>query len=217
MPSVATILARKPRRARLNNNVFVNCPFDEDYRTCLEAIVFAIEMANYDVRCALEEHDGGDIRLDKLCRMIAQCDRSIHDLSRVELNENSLPRFNMPFELGLVIGAKRFGSERQRSKSAVIMVSEPYRLPIYLSDLGGNDPLAHRGNASSIVRIVRDSLHRYPSGQPLPGATHLTKILRQFYSDLPRLARAARLTMEEVHPFRGYRNFLVPRYFTWVA
>lgn len=186
----------------------MNCPFDEDYRLCFEAIVFCVEMALYDVRCALEEHDAGDIRLDRLCRIISQCDRSIHDLSRVELNENELPRFNMPFELGLVIGAKRFGGVRQRSKSAVIMVREPYRLPVYLSDLGGNDPAAHRGDPVVVVRIVRDSLHRYPSGQPLPGAAHLNEVLRQFYSDLPKLARAARLTMEEVHPFRGYRNFL---------
>ena len=186
----------------------MNCPFDEDYRLCFEAIVFTIEMAHYAVRCALEEHDAGDIRLDRLCRMIAKCDRSIHDLSRVELNENALPRFNMPFELGLMIGAKRFGNARQRIKSAVIMVREPYRLPVYLSDLGGNDPAAHHGNPSAVVRILRDSLHRYPSGQLLPGAAHLNVILRQFYADLPGLARAARLTMDEVHPFRGYRNFL---------
>lgn len=55
----------------------------------------------YRVRCALEEDDSGNIRLDKLVALIRESPRSIHDLSRIELGENDLPRFNMPFELGM--------------------------------------------------------------------------------------------------------------------
>jgi len=36
-------------------------------------------------------------------------DSVYHDISRTELNEHSLPRFNMPLELGLFLGASRFG------------------------------------------------------------------------------------------------------------
>jgi hypothetical protein len=49
-------------------NVFINCPFDDAYSSCFEALVFTITASGYRARCALEEEDGGDIRFDKLCR-----------------------------------------------------------------------------------------------------------------------------------------------------
>jgi hypothetical protein len=62
----------------------------------------------------------------------------------------------MPFELGLALGAKRFGRRpRDRIK---IMVGERYKLPAYLSDLGGNDPDAHEHEPDKVIRIVRNYL-----------------------------------------------------------
>jgi hypothetical protein len=53
----------------------------------------------------------------------------IHDVSRVELDEsNKLPRFNMPLELGLFLGAKSFSDEaRQKKKRCLILDSDPHR------------------------------------------------------------------------------------------
>ena len=125
-------------------NVFVNVPFDKTYEPLFEALVFTTLRLRLRVRCALEHDDSGDIRLDKLVQLIRESPRSIHDLSRIEAGQNDLPRFNMPFELGLALGAKRFG---QRPGDRIkIMVAEPYRLPAYLSDLGGNDPSAHQND-----------------------------------------------------------------------
>jgi hypothetical protein len=92
-------------------NVFINCPFDEGYKSCFEALIFTITASGYQVRCALEENNAGNIRFDKLCQLIEASDRSVHDLSRVELNPLGFPRFNMPFEFGLCLGAKRFGGK----------------------------------------------------------------------------------------------------------
>jgi hypothetical protein len=44
--------------------------------------------------------------------MIGECDYGIHDLSRVEVDAGGIPRFNMPMELGLHLGARLFGSGR---------------------------------------------------------------------------------------------------------
>jgi hypothetical protein len=126
-----------------NRNVFINCPFDADYRACFEALLFTVMVSGYRVRCALEDDDAANIRFDKLRRLIRESPRTIHDLSRTELGENELPRFNMPFELGLAMGAKHFGGPKRRKNTALIMVRERYALPAYLSDLGGNDPTAH--------------------------------------------------------------------------
>ena len=78
----------------MNEHVFINCPFDEEYRDCFEAILFTLTyIAGYSARSALEEDDSGDIRFEKLCRLIETCDTTLHDLSRVEVSTSGLPRF----------------------------------------------------------------------------------------------------------------------------
>lgn len=56
----------KPHRL----NVFVNAPFDDDYAPLLDALIFTIYACGLRARCALEENDSGDIRLDKLIRIV---------------------------------------------------------------------------------------------------------------------------------------------------
>jgi hypothetical protein len=189
-------------------NVFINCPFDDQYRTCFEALVFTITARGFRVRCALEEETSGDIRYDKLCRLIAESDRSIHDLSRTEIGDNEPPRFNMPFELGLAFGAKRFGGPRQRVKTALIMVAEKYRLPVYLSDLAGNDPAIHNRDPLEVIRIVRRYLHATPEGRVLPGAARFGELFEKFRSDLPNIAEQYNIGLKECDPFRDYATYM---------
>lgn len=186
------------------HSVFINCPFHDDYKASFEALIFTVTASDYQVRCALEDNSSGDIRFDKLCRLIQTSDRSVHDLSRVELNPIGLPRFNMPFELGLFMGAKRFGGKRQRTKSALVMVKEPYELPIYLSDLAGNDPEPHHGKPQELIRIVRRYLHLRPDGTPLPGAARMLEKFNSFKAALPGLDIAP----DEIDPYRDYRTYL---------
>ncbi len=116
---------------------------------------------------------------------VAECPRSVHDLSRIQLNDEGMPRFNMPFELGLMMGAKHFGGKKHNGKSALIMVSEPYRMPAYLSDLSGSDPSPHHGNPTTAIDKVRRYLHSRPLGAPLPGTQHINDALESFQLALP--------------------------------
>jgi hypothetical protein len=189
-------------------NVFINCPFDEDYKNCFEALIFTIAACGYQVRCALEENNSGNIRFDKLCLLIDSSDKSVHDLSRVELNPLGFPRFNMPFELGLCFGAKRFGGKKHRAKSALVMVREPFKLPIYLSDVAGSDPDAHHDQPDEVIRLVRRFLHRRPDGSQIPSATHILSEFNRFKNELPVMATALKIAVDEVDPFRDYRDYL---------
>ena len=102
-----------PSRVR-SDHVFINCPFDPGYRAILDGIVFAIYDLGFVARCALEDDDGGEIRLAKIERIIEECKFGIHDLSAVAIDPAiNLPRFNMPLELGLFLGCKRFGASPQ--------------------------------------------------------------------------------------------------------
>lgn len=189
-------------------NVFINCPFDDDYKPCFEALIFTITASGYRVRCALEENDTGDIRFDKLCRLISESDKSIHDLSRTQLGATGLPRFNMPFEFGLYQGATRFGGTRRRMKTALAMVETPFGLPAYMSDVAGSDPAVHHGKPDEVIRIVRAYLHRSPDGNPLPGAAHISIEFKRFQRSLPKMAAALKIAADELDPLRDYRDYL---------
>lgn len=194
-----------------NYSVFINCPFDNEYREIFEAVHFCIAACGFLPRCALEVEDGAEARLSKLCRIIAECDRSVHDLSRTQVNKNGMPRFNMPFELGLLMGAKHFGGKEHARKSALILIEKQHSLPPYMSDLGGNDPSAHAGDFSRAVTHVRRYLGMRPEGSPLPGPKHILTHFRKFQEDLPALARRQKLEVNEVHPiddFRTYAHFV---------
>jgi hypothetical protein len=52
-------------------NVFINCPFDDLYRPLFQATIFVLYDAGYRPRSALESSDGGEVRVDKIMRIIA--------------------------------------------------------------------------------------------------------------------------------------------------
>ena len=90
-------------------SVFINCPFDKQYQPIFDAIVFCVVACGFEPRCTLELTDAGEVRIENIYRLIAQCNDSVHDISRTEVGDQPyrLPRFNMPLELGIFLGAKR--------------------------------------------------------------------------------------------------------------
>ncbi|HEX4077709.1 MAG TPA: hypothetical protein VHX61_02390 [Rhizomicrobium sp.] len=133
-------------------DVFINCPFSDDYEEMFRAAVFAVIRCGFRARCAQEDDDGGDVRMEKICRIIRECQYGIHDISKTELDASTkLPRFNMPLELGLFIGAKKFGTSGQPAKKILILDRELYRYQKFISDIAGQDVHAHNGTKRQVV------------------------------------------------------------------
>jgi len=140
-------------------NVFINCPFDDLYTPLFNAIIFAVHDIGFRPRCALEASNAGQFRLTKIMDIISECKYSIHDLSRTELDKPSqLPRFNMPLELGLDLGCRRFGSPHQKEKVCLILDVEQYRYQKFISDISGQDIYAHGGSQRRVLELVRNWL-----------------------------------------------------------
>ncbi len=125
-------------------SVFINCPFDKKYQPLLDAIVFCVAACGFVPRCTLELTDAGEVRIENIYRLIALCNHGIHDISRTEVEDQPyrLPRFNMPLEFGIFLGAKRFEGRSSR-KRCLIMDRAPYRYKRFISDIGGQDIKAH--------------------------------------------------------------------------
>jgi hypothetical protein len=121
---------RRARRVPYSRQVFLNCPFDDEYRPLLRAAIFAVQACGFTARIALENTGSEGVRLDRLVKMIGECELGIHDLSRVRAAAPAgLPRFNMPFECGVFYGALRFGRPSQRRKRFLLLDTEPYQYP----------------------------------------------------------------------------------------
>jgi hypothetical protein len=194
--------------ARYNTNVFVNCPFDPALAPLFDAVIFAVFDCGYTPRCTLEIQDSGQSRIDKIHALIGQSRCGIHDISRTQPDaRNRLPRFNMPFELGLFLGARRFGSGNQRSKACRILDRDRYRYQKYLSDIAGQDIRAHHNRVEDAITAVRDWLGPLTSGRTLPGGGEVTRRYRVFRRALPALCRNLRLDRGGL-TFTDYTNLI---------
>ena len=187
------------RSSDYNHNVFINCPFDSTYKPLFDVIVFTVHDCGFIARCALEEEDTSQVRIDKIYSIIADCRYGIHDISRIELDDDSgFPRFNMPLELGVFLGAKKFGIEEQERKKCLVLDREPYRYQQFISDIAGQDIYAHNNTPEEIVKCVRDWL-RTASGRPtIPSGSIIWERYRTFLKALPRTVQKLQLVVDDL-------------------
>ena len=184
---------------RYSDNVFLNCPFDLAYNPLFNAMVFAVHDCGFNARCALEEEDASQVRIDKIYNIIETCRYGIHDISRTELDKTSgYPRFNMPLELGVFLGAKKFGINEQKRKSCLILDKEPYRYQQFISDIAGQDIQAHNNNPEEIIKVVRNWLRNASKRETIPSGSIIWEHYQDFMRDLPQLAQECQLEIEEL-------------------
>ena len=198
-----------------SRDVFVNCPFDSTYRPLFHAALFTIFACGYGPRCALEVADSGEVRIAKILKVIRNCQLGIHDISRTELDPAvKLPRFNMPLELGLFLGAREFGDDHQRRKKCLILDIEPYRYQKFCSDIAGQDIQSHNSESLALIKIIRDWIHnllgdavrRRTKKAPLkviPGHKIIVEKYEEFRKDLPSLCSKLGLDDSDL----GYSDF----------
>ncbi|HEV7589242.1 MAG TPA: hypothetical protein VGO40_14095 [Longimicrobium sp.] len=180
-------------------SVFINCPFDLEYRPLLRALVFSVQDCGFVARSALERDDGSEVRIEKIRRIIGESAFGVHDISRTELDaDTALPRFNMPLELGLFLGAKYFGGAGHARKSCVIFDRERYRYQTFCSDLAGHDIRAHGGAEDEVIRAVRNAAQTWMPDRSFPGARTMFDRYSRFVQSLPRLASRIALDPDEL-------------------
>jgi hypothetical protein len=177
-----------PQHPDYLNNVFINCPFDANYHPMFEAIVFSIHDCGFIARCAREEEDSGDIRFQKLIRIIEDCKYGVHDISKADLDVNTnLARFNMPLELGLFMGAQRYAAKEHhnRNKKILVMDSAQFRYQQFISDLSGTDISSHGNSADQAINIVRKFLYNNTRRNNIASGQFISSRYHEFVNALP--------------------------------
>lgn len=180
-------------------HVFINCPFDDHYKDLFEAIIFVVLDCGFTPRCALEIDDGSQIRIEKIFNIISECRFGIHDISKTELEAtNNLPRFNMPLELGMFLGAKRYGAGEQTKKVCLILDREKYRYQKFISDIAGQDIRCHEDDPSTAITVVRNWLRNASPLVTMTGGEEIASRYGAFRKELPSLCMNLRLSANEL-------------------
>lgn len=182
------------RSSRFGDSVFINCPFDPDYWPLFEAIVFCVADCGFVPRSSLEVIDSGEARVHQIKELIRSSKYAIHDLSRVELAEaNGLPRFNMPFELGLDLGARHYGTGALKSKCCIVLEAQDYTYQKTLSDIAGQDPAYHHNSPDEAISAVRGWLRTASARTTIPGDLTIKRRFAEFSTQVSEIAAKAGL------------------------
>lgn len=192
------------KKPSYNDLVFINCPFDESYFPLLHAIVYSVYRCGFFPTSAMADDNALDNRIDKIFALIERCRYGIHDLSRTELSANQLPRFNMPFELGLFFGARRYGNSKQRKKNAMVFEKTRFQYQQYLSDISGVDIKAHTNDVQKVIREVRNWLSTTSKRKTIPPAPTVIANYEDFLAKLPALTATLGYKNSNEIPFNDY-------------
>ncbi len=174
-------------RGDFHSNIFINCPFDDDYTRLLRPLLFSAVRAGLTVRIASEIFDSGVARIHRICDLVRESKYSVHDLSRMRASfEGEIHRMNMPFELGLDIGCRVFSRGLRSQKRCLILGTEQYEYQKALSDLSNSDIKRHKDQPEDVVRQVRNwfvevGIDGVPSGTVI--WEQFNEFMADFYQD----------------------------------
>jgi hypothetical protein len=152
----------------------------------------------------MEEENALDNRIDKILRLIERCRYGVHDISRTELNKKRLPRFNMPFELGIFFAARRFGNKRQKTKNAIVFERRKYSYQQYLFYLNGVDIHSYQNSYREAIRGIRNWLRTTSKRKTIPGDSTIVKDFREFRKKSPGIAKKIGFDSIGKVPFNDY-------------
>ena len=178
---------RKPPRSAERHSVFLNIPYDSAFENLYLAYIAGLSAFGLVPRATLEIPTS-QRRLDRILKLIQQCSFSIHDLSRVQLDAKAprVPRFNMPFELGLAV-AQNAGNRRE---TWYVCETVPYRISKSLSDLNGTDVRIHGGTVRGVFGALADIFVRRTRQPSVQEMYRIYLVLRRNLRPIMRQAGA---------------------------
>ncbi|MGC2111328.1 MAG: hypothetical protein WA655_17570 [Candidatus Korobacteraceae bacterium] len=177
--------------------VFLNLPYDSTFQPLFLAYIAGVTAFGLTPRATLEI-PGGMRRLDRIFEILAQCQYSIHDLSRVQLDRTAprTPRFNMPFELGLAVAHQQI----HQKHVWFVFEQKQWRIMKSLSDLNGTDVYIHAGTIGGIFTELCKALSRQ---ERQPTIRQMWTIYGEIRTAVTAvLRRSGSKTLFEARPFR---------------
>jgi hypothetical protein len=187
----------------LPKTAFINIPYDHRFENLYLAFIAGLTAFGLTPKATLEV-PGGARRLDRIFDLMTSCQYSFHDLSRVQLDTRRprTPRFNMPFELGLVLGWLK--TDKESTHTWFVFESVKRRVSKSLSDLDGTDPYIHGETPKGVFRELGNALVR---SADQPTVQQMAAIYRNVKRASPVIVRDA--GAKSIFEARVFRQLVV--------
>ena len=175
-------------KSERNTSVFINCPYDRDFSSTFDSIVFATSCCGFLPRCAIESGSTSIPRMDRITHAICSSKYSIHDLSRCRgEGDKNLARFNMPLELGVCM-AQKYGQNECEDHDWLLLVPKGSEYVRFISDMAGYDPKQYDVSPESAVPAVMSWLATRTDAVITPTPKDVIKALPEFIEKKYRLS-----------------------------
>lgn len=163
---------------------FINCPFDDQYKPLFQFTIFTL--IYLDFKPVFSSNMSSDRnRLSSIMNLIASSDFSIHDLSRNQPKSIDEPvRFNMPLELGLAMGCRRFGGRKHQRKKLLILDKDAHEYDKYIGDISGQDIESHHDDPQRLISRIRHWITRLYPKREIPFEQEIWFHYNQFQSEI---------------------------------
>ncbi len=172
-----------------DTSVFINCPFDDDYRPTMDAIVFATVCCGFLPRSAMESGTVAIPRMERIVKCVLSSRYSIHDLSRCKgEGDQNLARFNMPLELGIAMGRSLSARTADEEHDWLLLVPKGHSYMQYVSDLAGYDAKQYDVTPESVIPAVMSWLMTRSAASPGPTPKRVLEKLSTFTAAREQLA-----------------------------
>jgi len=173
-----------------DRSVFINCPFDKDFKLSFDALVFSTICCGFIPRCAIESGSAALPRMDRIVNALCASKYSVHDLSRCRgEGDSNFARFNMPLELGIAM-AQSFSGDKQSKHDWLLLVPRGHAYKKFVSDLAGYDPTEHDGTLGTVVSSVMSWLTTRPEGVKGPTPEDVLAVLPVYQLAREKLNKA---------------------------
>ncbi len=115
----------------------------------------------------------------------------------------------MPFEFGLALGARYYGTGVLREKKCLVIATKIGEYQRFISDISGQDIEAHGNDPKKVIRHIRNFLRGDVKNRSIPGAAEIIALYQEFQCEVPQLSRLPefRYDMADLH-FADYRQLV---------
>ena len=104
----------------------------------------------------------------------------------------------MPFELGVFVGAQRFGTREHRRKRCIVFDRERYRYQRLISDISGHDIHEHAGSPEKMILELTSWLRNHSHVALVPGGRAIANDYSTFRLALSAILVDRRLSHREM-------------------
>lgn len=172
----------------MSKKVFINCPYDIDYKLFQFRLVFVLLWFDYDPILSSDSQNKTSSRFEKIKQEILNSDISIHDLSRSvcafkqDKKKPEYYRHNMPLELGYALACADL--DINKNKKILILGKNRSEIEIAASDIVSFDVAFYHNESYQFVKAIRDFLIEVSGDVELENAELLESFFIDFYENL---------------------------------